>query len=303
MKVRLVLILIVLILTVKPIDGKVVIKGGYKNNEAVVNEIVIIENANYQSNSLLLPFTGYMGFPSSFLSSGNGEIEDNGSILYSLTTLTNVETKNEVSIDGIGSVKWGKTVEIKKEAISQLNVEMENGKCKIKGKNGNSTIEHDLKLNNTELNAKSIVNDEEIQYSALFKPGNSESRKVYSKLKAKNKNKVAEIESYLEGGPVEKVPPLNFDIKVNAVLENNGSVNEEINVYTDEGFQINTVGEKGNHTSITTLIKSRVKENEKEIIPTQYVPEDGKPLNVNVFPVEGLPIEQKLTLEASIKIW
>ncbi len=302
--IKLILIILAILTIAFTAEGKVIIKGGCKNREADIKEVVTINNASYQSSSLLLPYTGYMGSPSSFLSTGNGKIE-NGSIFHSIEALTNVKSENNVVISGIGGVKWGRDIEVSNgKATSQLNVEIDNGKCIFNSKNEKTGVTNEISLNNTKLNAKSKVSDDEIQYTASIKASSDENREFHSKMVGKNSNKIAEVEGYLKSKPIEGVPSLSFDCTISAVFNNNGSISQEINIYSKEGFQINTLGVAGNSTSITTLMKSYVKkENGETLIPTQYVPDTGEPLNVNIFPVEGVPIKQKLTLEVNVELW
>jgi len=120
------------------------------NSDSAVSENVNVENANYASSAVLLPYTGFADFPYSIHSSGAGSSTNSeGKFSDSISANQNGKGANEVDASvktNSGSFQWSKGIDSSSDVSMAIRVasKITNGDLDASYSNSNSAVEKEV---------------------------------------------------------------------------------------------------------------------------------------------------------------
>lgn len=133
------------------------------NSDSVVSENVNVENANYVSSAVLLPYTGFADFPYSIHSSGSGaSTSSEGKFSDSISATQNGEGAKEVDASvktNSGSFQWSKSIDSSSDVSMAIGVSsrITNGNLDATYSNSNSAVEKEVSTWNSMYADKSYI--------------------------------------------------------------------------------------------------------------------------------------------------
>lgn len=133
------------------------------NSDSSVSESITVENANYASSALLLPYNGFADFPYSIHSSGagsstssDGKFTDTISAVRDGEDASNVDASVETKS---GSFRWSKSVDSSDDIAMSMGIatQIVNGELDSSYTNSDSSVAKEISTRNSMYSDKSYI--------------------------------------------------------------------------------------------------------------------------------------------------